>query len=83
MIAISSCASCVMFLQNRQCMAFLDYIPKDIWEGLDDHIGVIAGDGGITFVSMESSSVKPASLIRSEKSSFSYVNDNAPAQLTS
>lgn len=83
MIAISSCASCGMFLQNRQCMAFLDYIPKDIWEGLDTHESEVSGDNGITFVSMESSSVKPASLIRSEKSSFSYVNDSAPVQLTS
>ena len=48
-IYINACRSCLFFLGSKECAAFPDGIPDDIWEGRNDHAQPVDGDHGIQF----------------------------------
>ena len=42
-IIVSKCIVCKNYIAGKTCLAFLDGIPADIFEGLKEHTSVVKG----------------------------------------
>lgn len=87
MIYINSCSSCENFISAKECLAFPNGIPADIWENKNDHKSEYPGDRGIQYERysrLDGSSVSKAHKANSPSidiETSSGTNDFSPTKL--
>jgi hypothetical protein len=54
-IVMPKCATCLLYLGGRSCIAFPkdDEIPDEIWSGENDHSKPVKGDHGFQYRPLE------------------------------